>query len=293
MASFAGTNADDAEAMPARRSFRNDRTDQISYLPSSPTDKLLSPLTKRLWGPKRMHSPDMSKELKKNMTSLDFYVLPTPFPYQDVGFILGTSSLNRKQIVDRLGWKYVQMSPDIDEKATRDPDPLEMPLLISQGKAQALLARLDQANDQSPKLLLTSDQIVLFGREVREKPTDRDEALAFLRSYSDKSVCTVSAVTITHYPSRKQRSAIDIATVYWEPIPEATVQRVVDKGGVFSCAGGFMVEDPDLCTLVKSIDGGMDSVMGLPVNLMFGLMEEVMEEVSGGIDGEDVLMNSL
>ncbi|RYY73929.1 hypothetical protein EON63_19755 [archaeon] len=67
------------------------------------------------------------------------------------------------------------------EKAIRDPDPLELPLKISQAKAHTLLAQLDQATDKSPKLLLTSDQIVLFGREVREKPSSRAEALAFLR----------------------------------------------------------------------------------------------------------------
>ncbi|RYY73930.1 hypothetical protein EON63_19760 [archaeon] len=120
MSAFAQSDIDDTEVLPARRSFRNDHG--ANFLPSSPTDKLLSPTTKRLWGPKRMHSPDMNKEMKKNMVSLDFYVLPMPFPYKNMGFILGTSSSNRKQIVDRLGWKYTQMSPDIDGKPHFTPN---------------------------------------------------------------------------------------------------------------------------------------------------------------------------
>ena len=93
------------------------------------------------------------------------------------------------------------MIPDIDEKAIRHDDPYTLPVLIAKAKAEAIIGRLDK--NMSPFVLLTSDQIVLFGNEIREKPVDENEAEKFLSSYSNQNVSTVSAVVATHFPSGK------------------------------------------------------------------------------------------
>jgi septum formation protein len=64
-----------------------------------------------------MHSPDLKNELAKSALDLGIQVTPVPFPY-DLPLVLGTSSIHRKRIVDRLGWKYTQESPDIDGEGT-------------------------------------------------------------------------------------------------------------------------------------------------------------------------------
>lgn len=38
-------------------------------------------------------------------------------------------------------------------------------------------------------------------------------------------------------------------------------------------AGGFALEDPDLRSLVDKIDGSVDSIFGLPVDLLRELVE--------------------
>eukprot|EP00981_Chlorochromonas_danica_P001586 scaffold342_cov208-Ochromonas_danica.AAC.10 len=203
-----------------------------------------------------------------------------PFPYPDVDLILGTSSMHRKAVIDKLGWQYMQLSPDIDEKAIRDDDPLNLPLLIAKAKAEALLTQLSSASTPSekPRIVITADQVVLFERTIREKPVDTEQAKTFLSSYSEKSVSTVSAVVVTHYPSKIQAAGIDIATVFWDKISEEVVSKVVAKGRTMTCAGGFQVEDEDLSPLIKNIDGRIDSVMGMPVQLTVNLMEEVMAQ---------------
>lgn len=90
-----------------------------------------------------------------------------------------------------------------------------MPLLIAEAKAVALVQRLREENSFSEKIILTADQIVLFDNKIREKPVDEKQAKNYLSSYSNKSVSTVSAVVVTHYPSGAQRSGVDIATVFW------------------------------------------------------------------------------
>jgi septum formation protein len=113
---------------------------------------------------------------------------------------LGSSSSNRQKILQLVEWSYDIMIPDIDEKAFRHEDPLFLPVIIAKAKAAAIFERL---SDQSPFILLTADQIVLFDSDVREKPVNEEEAIKFLSSYSNRSVSTISAVVATHYPSGK------------------------------------------------------------------------------------------
>jgi len=126
-------------------------------------------------------------------------------------------------------------------------------------------------------LVLTSDQIVLFHDTVREKPVDDSEAISFLSSYSNNHVSTVSAVVITEYPSGIQSSGTDIATVYWKQISDEVVNKVVAKRDVFNSAGGFCIEDDDLNPLIDHIQGTVDSVMGLPLELTVRLLREVIQ----------------
>lgn len=50
--------------------------------------------------------------------------------------------------------KFSTVSPDIDEKAIRDPDPRKMCAMIARAKAEALTGRVDK-----PALLVTADQV--------------------------------------------------------------------------------------------------------------------------------------
>jgi len=213
-------------------------------------------------------------------------------------FILGTSSKSRKEVVDLLGWKYRQMSPDIDEKSIRSPDPYDLPILIAEAKAAKLMHMLKEEGIDTPKIIVTADQIVLFGDTIREKPINAIEAKYFLSSYSNNSVSTISAVVATHYPSGRQCSDVDVATVNWMGISSEIVEKVVAKGEIYSSAGGFRLEDPDLNPLIASIEGAVDSVLGMPVKLMISLITEAASyliitddelDSEGGLDGEALL----
>ena len=205
---------------------------------------------------------------------------PTTLP-----IVLGSSSSSRRKIMELLEWPFEVMVPDIDEKAIRCDDHLELPLLIARAKAAALWSRLVTATASAPAgekgepfVLITSDQIVYFNGEVREKPINEEEACTFLASYSKSAVQTVSATVATHWPSGRQASDVDVATVLWREIPDDVVRRVVARGEIFASAGGFRVEDPDLNPLILDIEGGVDSVMGLPVDSLVKVIDGVLDD---------------
>ncbi|MBI2409924.1 Maf family protein [Candidatus Kaiserbacteria bacterium] len=93
--------------------------------------------------------------------------------------ILGSSSKYRKRVLEENGYKFGIMIPDIDEKKIRTEDPYELPLMIAEAKAAALIPKIPD-----PALLITSDQIVVCDRQVYEKPQTEEEARSFLQKYS-------------------------------------------------------------------------------------------------------------
>ncbi len=177
-----------------------------------------------------------------------------------------------------ISWSFYEHSCSHKsiEKAIRTDDPIDLPIKIAEAKAAAIIEQLKNNNITTEKLILTADQVVLFEQTIREKPLNDEEALQFLSSYSGKSVSTVSAIVITHYPTGLQYSGFDIATIHWKTIPSDIVEKVVAKKEIFNCAGGFRIEDEDLQPLIHSIDGSFDSVLGLPIKLTVNLLVEVL-----------------
>jgi septum formation protein len=242
--------------------------------PSSPTDSMLSPCTKKL---RRKQSKKLSSS-DTSLISLEFWVPP-----DNISLILGSSSPSRGQILVDLGWNFQIMKPNIDESAIHCDDPFRLPILIAKEKAIAILNQLQPLLDKTTggahsssgaltavpqsMVILTCDQIVLYRNEIRHKPLSRAQAHEFLSSYqANEIVQTISAVVATHYPSGKQASEIDIATIYWNGISEEVIEeKLLDKEEIYSSCGAFLIEDPDFLACVNRIEGDLDSIRGMPI----------------------------
>ena len=206
--------------------------------------------------------------------------------------ILGSSSAWRREVMNELGCDFETMSPDIDEKAIRCSDPLELPVAVARAKAAALESRLS-----APSILITGDQIVLApkdahnppahaedvrdGMVVHEKPESRAEAEEFIRGYSGRFVRTVAAVVVTHTGAGKEEFGVDIATVHFRVIPDDAIAAALEPtedgqpSPLFSTCGAVCIEHPALAPYVERIEGTRDSVFGLPKTLLAQLLEKV------------------
>lgn len=213
--------------------------------------------------------------------------------------VLGSKSFTRKLLLGELGVPFECVPADIDEKAIRDPDPEVLVMKLANAKADALAARPAFAPSEGGQntLLLTSDQVVVFEGQIREKPESADEAREFIRGYGRSPCRTVGAIVVrshspfdtalralrvcrrggllqpaasvpslvrcaqaTNLATGKRCAASDTASIHFAPIPEDVVDAIVAEGTCFQCAGGLMVEDPKVQPYLQKIEGGMDSV---------------------------------
>jgi septum formation protein len=54
------------------------------------------------------------------------------------------------------------------------------------------------------------------------------------------------------------------------------IEKLIEEGSIYQCAGGLMIEHPLVAPLVKSLRGTVDSVQGLPKALLLDLISKVI-----------------
>ena len=184
--------------------------------------------------------------------------------------ILGSSSQWRQGIMSKLGIPFEVMTADIDEKAVRHDVPEEMVVLIAKAKAAALLPKIKE-----PSILITADQVVRCNGEIREKPVDEKQAREFLESYKYFPAETISSIVVINTANGQMASGVDLAKIFYKPIPAIVIDALIAKGEVFKAAGGFIHEDPLINPYIDHLEGTDDSIDGLPLALLEKLIAEV------------------
>ena len=184
--------------------------------------------------------------------------------------ILGSQSKGRKKMLEEMGYEFEVMSADIDEKAIRFENPKELTLALARVKAEAIKPKI-----YGSALLVTSDQVVTWNGQIREKPENTEQVREFLQGYNICPAETVTAVVVTNITTNKQAEGVDIAKVYFHPFSEEDIKEIVKEGRTFHLAGGFTADGPIWEKHIKKIEGTRDSVIGLPKELTERLIREV------------------
>lgn len=187
-----------------------------------------------------------------------------------MNIILGSASLRRKEILQRMGYTFDVRPANIDEKAIRADEPEALTLALANAKADALLPKL-----LDDTILITSDQVVFFKGSILEKPESVDHARQILQSYGHEPVNTVTAVVVVNKQNGKRVEGVDVATIYFKPFTEELLRRFAGSGKALEHAGAFAAEDPLFTPFIEKIDGTIESISGLPPELTRQLINDV------------------
>ena len=58
------------------------------------------------------------------------------------------------------------------------------------------------------------------------------------------------------------------------------IDKIIKEGDIFSCAGGFSVENPLFKNYVVKIEGAIDSILGLPKELTKRLIRQAVGAIT-------------
>ena len=186
-------------------------------------------------------------------------------------FILGSSSVQRQDILKEMGYEFEVISPDIDERAIRREDPHELVTVVAEAK---MLAVLDRVVEDA--VVITSDTIVVVEGEVCEKPLSEEEAVKFLSKFSTCPQVVISAVVVVNTKTGKKATGTDEVVVSFGEIPEQNFKDFVESKEAYKYAGALAFEHPLFLSYANEFEGELESIQGLPKTLTDRLIKEVL-----------------
>ena len=179
----------------------------------------------------------------------------------DVSIVLASRSPRRKQLLEMLGIPTLIHPADVQEI----PLPGEAPAAYARRLAR------DKARTVPGEVVLGADTIVVHRGRILEKPGSDDEALAMLRVLQGDEHTVITAITLI--AGGTERDAVDHTRVRFRPCSEEFLAAYVATGEPRDKAGAYGIQGWG-AALVERIDGDFFGVMGLPVRLVLGLLEQ-------------------
>jgi septum formation protein len=120
-------------------------------------------------------------------------------------------------------------------------------------------------------LVLGADTTVLLDGVLLEKPSDAADALRMLRALQGRTHEVISAVALAS--AGVVRQATDVTRVTFRPAGDDYLRAYIATGEPMDKAGAYGIQGYG-AALVERIEGDFFGVMGLPVRLVLGLLEE-------------------
>ena len=138
--------------------------------------------------------------------------------------ILGSSSIRRAEILRSIVLPFDVISPDIDEKAFRQPSATARTMAVAMAKGRAIAQRVHE-----PAIIITADTVVrMEDGAIREKPANEQEARGWLRSYRFAKPCCITSVYALRTSDGLDVIATDSATIAFRTFSEQITAIVFD-----------------------------------------------------------------
>lgn len=173
--------------------------------------------------------------------------------------ILASSSVYRKELLERLIPKFSIVSPDVDESSIVGENAKLKSLRLALLKAE----KVSLQNKNS--FVIGSDQTAQFNNIQIKKPDNYKDALDQLLLLSNKVVVFNSAVCVLHHNLNIKHEAIEIIEVKYKKISKLEAESYLRFENPLNCLGCIKSEGLGISLLeyVKSSDP--TAIIGMPL----------------------------
>ena len=179
--------------------------------------------------------------------------------------VLASNSLRRQQLLSMLDIPYLVHVSSIDESAFHVENPRQLPLLLSQKKAE------DVAPHYTNLPILGADTIVLLNGQVLEKPIDEADCYRILRLLSNQKHEVITAVTLLYQQKKVTFEVSSYVTFY--PLSDADIAAYIATKEPFDKAGAYAIQGHG-AKLIAHLEGDYYAVMGLPISRVYWQLKD-------------------
>lgn len=173
--------------------------------------------------------------------------------------VLASSSVYRRELLERFGVPFTSVSPDIDETPRPGEAPTDMVLRLSLAKAKAAAQRHPGA------VVIGSDQAAVFKGHILGKPGSAERAVANLLRFAGKTVEFITGVVVLNTADGRVASHVDSTKSRFRRFTATEAQNYARLDQPLDCAGGIRFEGRG-ALLLRGVDTEDPSAgIGLPL----------------------------
>ena len=173
--------------------------------------------------------------------------------------VLGSTSVYRRELLQRLGLAFTTDKPEVDET----PRPGEAPSALAQrlalDKAQAVAARHPQA------IVIGSDQVANLNGQPLGKPGTHERAVTQLRAMSGQTVVFHTALAVVHADTGLLLQDMADVRVQFRDLSDAEIERYLRAEQPYDCAGAAKSEGLGIALLARIDNDDPSALIGLPL----------------------------
>ncbi len=186
--------------------------------------------------------------------------------------ILASASPRRKQLLAEAGYKFISISPDIDESAFE----IERYTTCEYAKRLALAKAKSVAEKFPDSLVIGADTVVDFNGEIIGKPTDAKDAEQITQKLFSRPHKVITGLAIVRLSDGIEIVESDTTTVYPRKMTAKQIAEHIEGESWRDKAGAYAIQETG-DEFVEKIDGSLTNVMGLPMELLQRLLKRFIK----------------
>ena len=133
--------------------------------------------------------------------------------------VLGSTSVYRRELLQRLRLPFTVMAPEVDETPQPHEAPDALALRLALAKAHAVAAQQPEA------VVIGSDQVADLAGHALGKPGTHERATEQLRLMSGHSVVFQTAVAVVCHATGFEQALLAAVEVRFRPLSDAEIER--------------------------------------------------------------------
>lgn len=187
--------------------------------------------------------------------------------------ILASQSPRRHSLIKKLNVDFDVVKPSFEEKLESDnytDDAIES---LSLKKAMSVLNDYKGTDICADCLIVSADTMVILDNKIYGKPKNEECAKKMLKELSGKKHFVVTAVSIVDAKTKKHVTRLTKTYVTFQNLTDEIINTYVQNKKPLDKAGAYGIQELSN-DFIKSVDGDLENVIGLPTQTLRSMLEE-------------------
>lgn len=181
--------------------------------------------------------------------------------------ILASSSIYRRELLQRLQINFSTVSPHLDESVIDGEAPHETALRLSQEKAKKV------GFEYPHSLIIGCDQVATLDGVQLGKPLNHNNATKQLRMMRGQSVTFHSALCLFNAETGNMQVAVVPYLVQFRNYTDEQIENYLSKEQPYQCAGSAKSEGLGIALIERMTGEDPNALIGLPLISLITMLQ--------------------